>query len=275
MNWVQTVATKPHISQRKTDGVEIVDATSVFVADTQSASQMKHNIDRALRAASLGSAVIALSPVALNHVGIGKREFEFLGRNGSCCQLISAHGPAWGKTKEGEQTYGVAGALAAAFSHLPMLGDDLSKGGLANALGAGGIVVAGHYAGNALEKRAQAKGKDGKLGRAICTGSKLLGFTVALPALLPGVGHGVEFLSSVANIDDLNMDNTTANGPGVKLMSLLGKNPGVCKGNDKLADGAMSAASVPIAQLCCALPALIASIPMIWDKTRKEQGQER
>jgi hypothetical protein len=257
-------------------------------AEALSPAHHHSTIDRVLRYAGIGSAAIALSPFVLRKLGVGATpegaktkgelgDFDFLARY--CCPLIDKNSPlkftAESPTTHMHTQYtGIAGAVAYALEHVPVVGGSLAKGDIENALAGGGLMVVGHYGGLGIERMARGMGGSGSIGRFLRDASQLLGVAVALPAILPGVGHGVQFLTAVAGIDHLDKEHLDASGPGAAIAGILGKVPGSCKGENKLTDSAKGAGGVLIAQLCCALPAIIASLPSILSPGR-QAGQER
>jgi hypothetical protein len=221
----------------------------------------QHNtaFDRALQVAGITSTAISLSPLLMRKAGIGVEQFDFW--RDHCCPVIQKNGPSWTVIPRGdgvfEPTYGIAGAVSSALERLPVVGGELSRGGIANALTAGGLMLVGHYGGRALGHR----------GRWLDTAMKALGVVVAVPAVLPGIGHGLAYLSTVAGIDTIDVTNRDATGPATALMGLLGKAPGECKREGKLSDGAWGG----LGMLCCALPAVLASLPTLFAPQQERQ----
>jgi hypothetical protein len=169
----------------------------------------------------------------------------------------------------------------------------LARGGIMNMLVGGGLIILGHYGGTALENieknyvldKAKKQGfseeeleniasEAGGISRFIKGATQAAGFTFMMPAILPGVGHSLLFLSSTLGIDKIHYDGKqlengsydgVAYGEGLfsGVAAVLGKNPGACKQDTKLADAAEGVASLLASQLCCTVPALVASIPML------------
>ncbi len=258
-------------------------------------------VNSALGAVGIGALV--LSPYALDRLGVGSQYLDFLG-DFNCCPLIRNSWNRWGlahklpKTKLHEETYGISGATAAMLSHLPNVGQPfrdmdpehpalksitnklgdffdmgftLREGQLSNAIASGGIIVAGHYAGSGIQELERQAGGNGMIGGAVQTLSQLFGVVVALPAILPGIGHAIQFLSAVVGLDTVDMRRLEANGPGSVITALLGKAPGSCTANKKLDYSAYSAASLPLAAACCAIPAIIGSLPFIFSRFKRHQ----
>ncbi|TAE34146.1 MAG: hypothetical protein EAY65_03375 [Alphaproteobacteria bacterium] len=170
--------------------------------------------------------------------------------------------------------------------HLDVSIHPLARGGLMNALVAGGIIMMGHFGGKIMdhvhvqrrmqeaqdygaseETLAQIAQERSALGRITQDASKLLGFGVLIPAILPGVGHALLSLSSTMGIDTyashMLADGISTNigeGPATALAAFLGKNPGSCKGTTKLTDALESSL---LSQLCCVVPAITAAIPAL------------
>ena len=215
-------------------------------------------------------------------------------------------------SKPAETTYGIAGWASGALSHVPF-GEEmfkveknilsrlesvslvkegtaqeldshvdklhpLARGGLMNALAAGGIVLLGHFGGAAInhqhqkhldeqdlstEEREARRNEKSALGRIVQDGSKLLGLGVLAPAVLPGVGHALLSISATAGLDKIDYDNFKGDGPITKLAAVLGKNPGTCKRTGKLYDAIEGSSSALLSQLCCAVPAITAAMPAL------------
>jgi hypothetical protein len=218
-------------------------------------------IDSAIKAAGIASVAISVSPFILNKIGIGQDAFKFYAAN--CCPVIQKRGPSWSKFQLApgvyEDTYGVAGALSSAFNKIPIIGGELSRGGITNALASGGLMLLGHYAGNAIEAAQKRKGIQSRVGNWVRNACQLVGITLALPAILPSLGHGLAVLSATAGIDRFDPSKIDSQGPATELMGLLGKVPGECKREGKLIDGTWGGVGV----LCCLLPGLLASLPAI------------
>lgn len=286
------LATSIHQEDTRIPGPSVYSARPPrqFFIPEQNLSREHHHsmLDRVLRYAGIGSAAIALSPFLLKQFGVGATpegtkargelgDFDFLARY--CCPLIEKNSPVKfiansPTTHTPTQYTGIAGAVAYALEHVPVVGGTLAKGDIQNALAGGGLMVLGHYGGLGMERLSQRSGRNGAAGRFLRDASQLLGVAVALPAILPGVGHGVQFLTAVAGIDHLDKEHLDATGPGAAIAGILGKVPGACKGADKLTDGATGAGGILLAQLCCALPAIVGSLPALFNPGRHE-GQER
>lgn len=234
--------------------------------------------DKALRFAGIGAVAVSLSPIILKQLGIGAELSTFLSSNGNCCKIIAENGPSWTKFQPDKDTaaintYGVAGIIASTLGKIPAVGGELSKGGIANALAAGGLMVLGHYGGQHIYNFERKRGLSGKIGKLVRNVSQVMGVVVALPAVLPGVGHGLEFLSGLVGIDNIDMEKVSASGPASMLMGYMGKVPYACKGEQKLTDGAYGSSSILLAQLCCAAPAILSALPAIFAGQNK--GMDR
>jgi hypothetical protein len=260
-------------------------------------------------------------------LGVGEKHATLAG---DCCPIIvnQAHGTPLefnhlyrdmsGTTSP---VYGIAGGLSGLFSrlpagealfelekqilnHLPFTGENasaqldatvhpLARGGIMNALAAGGLIVIGHYGGDAIsacekrhaEEQARASGASeediavaregaGLAGRVVKHGAQAAACTIVFPAIAPGIGHAVMFLSAILKdipkvgehlpfLDTMNYNAKTGSGIGTKIAAVLGKNPGNCKREGKLYDALQGAGGAFASQLCCTLPALIGALPTL------------
>ncbi len=167
----------------------------------------------------------------------------------------------------------------------------LSRGGVMNMLVGGGLIILGHYGGHALEElekkhaleQAKQRGASdaeiaeieqnaGGISRFAKIATQAAGFTVLMPAILPGVGHSLLSLSATMGLDriEYSKNAATGEGPFSTLAAILGKNPGDCKGDTKLTD---AAGAVLTSQLCCIAPTIMASIPVLFSHTNTPQNQ--
>jgi hypothetical protein len=276
-------------------------------------------IDKMFGWAGAISVGIAATPIALRQIGIGVEHMALdedarcckIIQNITNGNALLEH-EGWNRNLDGgtSNTYGIGGWTAGLFSHVPF-GEQmfaieknlvkhmealpfvqegshtqldpnvhpLARGGIMNALVAGGVILVGHFGGHAIDhvlrERAVAQAREegasaDKLkqlasertlaGRIIQDGSKLVGASVLLPAILPGVGHALLLLSNTAGIDNYkDVGNTTVGqGPATLLATILGKNPGNCKGVTKMTD---TVGGTLLSQLCCVIPAFTAAIP--------------
>lgn len=225
-------------------------------------------LDKAFRYAGIGAAAVSLSPFVLSRLGFGQKEREELALK--CCPITEKRSFSILSDGNGQPAYGIAGTVAAALERIPVAGGELSRGGIANAIAGGGLMVMGHYGGAALESLERRRGGSGRIGRFVRNASQVLGVVLTLPALLPGVGHGAAFLASTFGIDRVDWETLEANGPGASLAGLMGKPPGLCKSENKLTDGAKGAGAILLAQLCCAAPAVVAGLTAAFAPDRQQ-----
>lgn len=220
------------------------------------------------------SAAISCTPLLLPKLGLdrhttGGEAISDLMRGG-CCPIITDKaedmGLVFGQHRDqygiDYPIVGIAGALSHAYSKIPVVGNALSKGDVRAALMGAGLIVAGHYVTSYLEKKRTSLETSHWTSK-IRPISQAVGILIGLPAILPGVGHGIQFLTGVVGIDTLGRDenrNPYATGPMTWVAPVLGKVPGPCKLDQKLIDGMAGGMAAPVAQLCCILPALIASL---------------
>lgn len=170
-------------------------------------------------------------------------------------------------------------------ARIPKVGDYASQMWLANALAAGGIILAGELTGSALtkwserraEKEAQEKGEDveiakanaGTIGRAVSLGSKGIGLFIALPTILAGVGHAIQVTTATFSSKDIKtlQDIQSLEGPAAHIMAFLGKPMGECGGAFKAPSGVATASTVG---LCCALPAAVSAVTLLASRAYKK-----
>ncbi len=252
-------------------------------------------IAKALRYAGIGSAAIAVSPIALKQFGVGEESYKIM--LDKCCPFAAQGG--WKVAeKNGTSYFGVAGAITRALEEIPLLGTSVTRSGIHNALTAGGIIIVGHYAGSGLEQLQKRVARDngsneeaaGSAGRTLKTGSNVLGIVFAMPSILPGIGHSLQCLSGMVGLESFhprydgtgsvyggesmwrnlptNLDAAVeagkphAVGPMSTVAKILGKMPGACRKEDKMWHSGQGAGVLLLSQLCCALPVLI---PVIAD----------
>lgn len=236
-----------------------------FVPEQASHEHHRSAFDKALTVAGIGAAAISLSPFVLSQLGFGEHERSQLALK--CCPITEKRSFTILKDTHGNPAYGIAGTVAAALDRIPVVGGELARGGIANSIAGGGLLVLGHYGGKAIERMEHKRGMSGRIGRFVRHASQAFGLVLTLPAVLPGVGHGAAFLSSAIGIDRVDWEKLEMNGPGASVAGLMGKPPGECKSENKLTDGAQGAGAVLLAQLCCAAPAIIASLTTVFSKT--------
>ena len=158
----------------------------------------------------------------------------------------------------------------------------LSRGGVIN-MAVGAALIAGGYGFNYLEKiekkyfveQAEKQGASdaeldeiaenaGGFSRFAKIATQAAGFTVLMPAILPGIGHSLLSLSATLGLDEIDYKAQTSKGPFSKLAAFLGKNPGLCKGNDKLTD---TAGAVITTQFCCVAAPFWSSVLTLFSHT--------
>lgn len=227
---------------------------------------------------SLGGALMALSPTLIRRIakaaGNGEviQTMDFL--SGGCCPVVKSKNMSFAKDRDGNPTYGIAGALSAKLGHIPHklgmfdafdkalenvnhpLGDVLRREEAQLAILGGGLTLIGHVAGDWLGK------VNRTAGRLLTRATQAVGVMFTLPALLPGVGHAILTTSTLLGIDQVDRENYTATGPGVTLAAILGKGPGeeCWMEQGKANTGAIGGGALA---LCCGLPAILSALPGI------------
>ncbi len=240
---------------------------------THSQHEEKHvhgrtTFDKALTIAGITGAAISISPLIMEKAGIGRKEFDFFAHN--CCPVIEKNGISLCTNKDGIKTYGIAGAISAGLDRIPVVGGTLSKGGIESALTSGGLMIFGHQVGGLIRGGAPKGSFRARLAGITSTTLQLFGLVIALPAILPSVGHGLAYISSTIGIDKIDYEGKDSTGPATALMGVLGKVPGECKSTAKLNDGAYGSIGV----LCCLANAVIPSISTIFSANNKQSSNE-
>ncbi len=291
--------------------------------DTHKEKEHDHFLGNFINWAGAGTIGFSLAPLVLQQIGIG-REQAALSDTPVCCALIQDQAKKLSFLEinnlykplgdvESTPVNGIAGALSAAFSHIPfgekmleleqkihekipfIASKDLdptvhplSRGGVIN-MAVAAALITGAYGFNYLEKieknyfveQAKKQGASdaeldeiaenaGGFSRFAKIATQAAGFTVLMPAILPGIGHSLLSLSATLGLDRIDYKAQTSEGPFSTLAAILGKNPGLCKGNDKLTD---TAGAVLTTQLCCVGPALWSSVPMLFSHTNTPENK--
>ncbi len=141
-------------------------------------------LNLALITTALVSAAVIAAPLVLPAIGIGVDAEQSLLEE--CCNTL-------------KENTGVAGAISTMIKSIPVVGTYLSTEGGNNILVPAVTIVGGHLAGNLMSNYEKEHGKEGNVGSAIRIGSMALGVVLSLPALLPGIAHGMLYLSKLAD----------------------------------------------------------------------------
>ncbi len=143
-----------------------------------------HSLSLGSKLALATSAVVGgiiLAPYVLPSVGVGTEEMA----ENAIAALCST----------GNAT-GLAGGVNSILEQVPLIGEDLAKGGWTNVATVAGVGIGGHLLGSALEKGETQEGFPwGKLVRYTALATSML---VALPSILTGVSTGLVYLAALA-----------------------------------------------------------------------------
>jgi hypothetical protein len=166
----------------------------------------------------------------------------------------------------------------------------LSRGGVINIIGGLTLIGGGHYLGNFFENleknhaveqaKKQGASEDelaeiaenaGGISRTAKIVTQTAGAVVLASPILAGIGHSLLSLSATFGLDTIQYGNdATGQGPFSTFAAVLGKNPGTCKGDGKLTDGA---AAVLTSQFCCIAPSVLASVPILLSHTNTPEKE--
>ncbi len=164
---------------------------------------------------SLLAGGLVLAPIVLPALGIGENIVDAAANDSlraECCYSVG-------------NNVGIASTITEAVKSIPVIGSylDTSEGNyiLAPAI----TMLSGQAAGGLIEQMEKKQGKKGAVGAAIRVTSMAIGVVLALPALLPSVGHAVQFLARLAG---QNMEEVAKMLPEAENISVpnaeLGKN---------------------------------------------------
>lgn len=142
----------------------------------------------ALLTTSILAAGVVLAPLALPALGIGEDVAQTLVKE--CCDNLGTDS-------------GIAGGIAALVEKVPVVGTYLNTAGGNNLLAPVGTMLGGYLAGNLVEKMEKDRGGSGKAGTMIRVGSMALGVVLALPALLPGIAHGMLYIGRMTGMENV------------------------------------------------------------------------
>src|SRR5690606_24905540 len=107
-----------------------------------------------------------------------------------------------------------------------------------------------------------AAGKKDSIGAFVRTASLGVGVVLSLPAVLPGIGHGVQFLSRLVGMQ----------GCGTVVAQFLGHSASCT--SVATSNGIMGGTSALAAHLPCVIPAVIASFPLLSPSLTQQAGQK-
>lgn len=195
-----------------------------------------------------GTAILA--PAIGPELGLGEDIATDL--NKECCTVVGTN-------------VGLAGELDKLFSEVPFVDAHMNTAGGHNIMAPAAVILGGHVAGNAVSQYEHRHHRPGNIGAAIRIGSMMTGIALALPALLPALGHGIQFLARGAGLE----------AAGVGVAQFLG-NTSVCL-SDATVNGITTGTPSLLAHLPCTLPAIFAAAPVITTAaiTEREQFTEK
>jgi hypothetical protein len=199
-------------------------------------SSLEGGISKWLLVGGLAAAAVVLAPVILPYLGIGGGVAAVLSEE--CCTIVGTNS-------------GVAGSLAHFIENIPVIGSYISTEGGKNILVPAVTILGGQAAGSLVSHFEKAAGRKDTFGSAIRITSLGLGVVLSLPVILPAVGHGVQFLTRLAGLDEF----------GVSIAQFLG-NTSSCT-SVATSNGIMGGLSTLGAHLPCAIPAVAASFPLL------------
>lgn len=204
-------------------------------------STLENGINKWLLLGGLAAATVVLAPVVLPYLGIGGGIAAALSEE--CCTIV------------GNMT-GIAGSVASAIESIPAVGVYLAENMLVPAV----TILGGQAAGHLVSDFEKAAGMKGSIGAFVRVSSLALGVTLALPAILPGIGHGVQFLSRMAGADEFG-----------KAVAIFLGNTDQCT-SVATTNGIMGGVSTLAAHLPCAIPAVVTSFPLALSRNASLSG---
>jgi len=206
------------------------------LASHSALTSLEHGLAKWLLIGGVAALAIALVPIILPELGIGGGVLALL--DDACCTLVGLN-------------RGIAGGIAVAVESLPVVGTYLAEKGAVKMFAPAITMLGGQAVGHLISHFEHKAGKQGTIGSAVRITSMAIGVVLALPIILPAVGHGVHFLSRLVGADAF----------GVAAAQFLG-NTSVCV-TDATAAGLIGGGATLAAHLPCALPAIAASFPLL------------
>lgn len=208
-------------------------------------SSLESGLSKWLLVAGIAAVALVLAPVILPYFGIGGAAAAALSEE--CCTIVGTKtGMAWGLTK--------------AIESIPVIGTYLSTAGGQNILAPAATILGGQAVGSLVSHYEKAAGKKGTIGSFIRIASMGVGVVLSLPAILPGIGHGVQFASRLAGMGEY----------GNAIAQFLG-NTHACT-SVATTNGIMGGVSTLAAHLPCAIPAVVASFPLLAPAMAKDSS---
>lgn len=229
---------------------------------------LESTTNRILLAASATAGAIVLAPIVLPALGIGVDVLDSQ-IDGSlaqeCCNSVGLN-------------VGITNSLTNLIEDkIPVIGSYLSAHENGYIIAPAVTMLGSHAAGAYIEKKEKEKGGSGIAGKLVRITGMAIGVVLSLPALLPSIGHGVQFLARVTgeNLGNLAGKVPEASGvtpsnaeiaqqvsdgfkaSGTAIARVLG-NALACPG-DAFANkiGLKAAGSLAVGHLPCILPAAI------------------
>lgn len=148
-------------------------------------------VNYAVIATSITAAAVVIAPLALPAMGIGADVEQKLIEE--CCSNITPH-------------TGIAHELSEFINKIPVVGTYLNTADGKNILVPAAAILGGYTAGSLVSDMEKERGGEGTIGAAIRTTSLALGVVLSLPALLPGIAHGLLFIGRMTGVEQLNAD---------------------------------------------------------------------
>lgn len=159
-------------------------------------SGLEHGVLMGLRGAAIATASITLAPFLMRYMS-SFGEFAYQSTLSICGSGAAS---------------GMAGSMASVVGNIPLIGTYLASGGIVNGLVSVGIGLGGVLAARALEKKQHPT--VAKIVRWVAISTSIL---VALPAILPALGMGFHFISTMSEPGSWLQEGS------LKLFEVLGK----------------------------------------------------
>jgi hypothetical protein len=208
---------------------------------------LETGLSKMILAGGLVVGAILLAPVVLPALGIGGGIAATLAEE--CCTIVGTNS-------------GVAGAISGAISNIPVIGSYLTTAGGKNILVPAVTILGGQAVGALVSQVEKGMGKKGNVGAFVRVTSMAAGVILALPAVLPGISHGVQFMSRLVGMGEV----------GNTIAKFLG-NTHTCM-SSAAGTGIAGGASALLAHLPCAIPAVAASFPLLAAGIKYDAGSK-
>lgn len=218
---------------------------------------MEKVLTYAMLATSIAAAAIVAAPLGLPLIGIGEEEEAKL--IADCCKTIPPES-------------GLTHAASNFLKDIPVVGTHLNTVNGQNLLAPAAIMLGGQAVGSLVSDIEHKKGRDGSIGASIRVSSLGLGSILALPAMMPGIAHGMAFLDRVAGLDDALLP--LARDLGTDACAVSGDGSIQTKNAFAAVAGTRAGASLLAGHTMCLAPALITAMSAGLPATKRFTDKE-